>query len=407
MSNRVGARGRIDQERVGDHVVIYRTPASPRWYMQFNQDAKQFKVSLKTTSRKQATILAKKKDAELTLGVAAEPAKRAMTVVTAVGKYLESQARHIKAKTLALYKRDLSQLSVWLEDRGITHLSRVDAELLEEYERALQLTGPPGDPRASNDHRYETTTNKPATIRGKMKTIRQLMNWARRRDLISKDPAAGYRLPPEPDTGVTPYTPEELAKILKAAPPPYDNIFNFLRLTGLRNDELCWLTKNDVAADLNYIIVQKKTCPFTGEIWDPKHGNERVVPLGPEAAEIVRRAMASSPGPWVFHAPDTSRKRPGHFTTNRIWKQLKKALAASGITHGCVHTFRHNYCSFLANKGVSPFLVMKYLGHTSLDIVMTYYHAGRDELLAGIAGVDFAEMLDTKAAKTRTFSPRV
>ena len=36
---------------------------------------------------------------------------------------------------------------------------------------------------------------------------------------------------------------------------------------------------------------------------------------------------------------------------------------------------------------------MKFMGHSSLDIVMQYYHAGTDDLLTGMAGIDFGKML--------------
>src|SRR5437899_1197164 len=60
---------------VGDRVTIFRTPASPRWYAQFSLEGRQYRHSLKTTSKKRALELAKKKDAQLVLGQA-EPRPR-------------------------------------------------------------------------------------------------------------------------------------------------------------------------------------------------------------------------------------------------------------------------------------------------------------------------------------------
>ncbi len=47
----------------------------------------------------------------------------------------------------------------------------------------------------------------------------------------------------------------------------------------------------------------------------------------------------------------------------------------------------------MANANVSPFKVMKIVGHSSLDIILTYYHVSEDELLDAVDGVDFAAML--------------
>ena len=88
----------------------------------------------------------------------------------------------------------------------------------------------------------------------------------------------------------------------------------------------------------------------------------------------------------------------------RLWKALKVVLKAAGITHGTIHTFRHCFCSYLANQNVSPFLVMKFMGHSSLDIVMTYYHAATPDLLSGMASVDFTSMLGEMKDKTNEVS---
>jgi len=235
--------------------------------------------------------------------------------------------------------------------------------------------------------------NKPKTIRSKMKTIRQMIKWAVRRRLIEHDPAPGYRLPPDIKLKPKPFDPAELRQILSAAEQPFRELFDFLRMTGLRNDEICWLLKEDVDPAIRFIHVRQKVCPFTGQTWRPKHGNDRVVPLCSEAAKIVRNLLSSNDSPWLFVAPDTWGSRPGQFKKGRIWHGLKNVLKRTGIDHGTVHTFRHAFCSFLANQGVSPFLVMKFMGHSSLDIVMTYYSAATSDLLAGMVGVDFTLMV--------------
>lgn len=385
--------GRV-RKRVGDHVVMYKNPASPKWYMQFNQNGRQHKPSLKTCDEKVARRLAKKKDAELALGVAADPQRRVPTIAQIAAKYVAClRGQNRDKKTLEIYTRDLTQFATFAADKGILRLTGVTADLLEEYQTVLQVTGPPADPRVREDRRHKTGPSDPRTLQNKMKTIRQLIKWAVRRQTIREDPAPGYRLPPKIKTKPKPYTPDELQRIIAGATPPYGDIFDFFRLTGLRNDELCWLTKDDVDADFLFIRIQAKVSPFTGESWRPKHGSGRSVPLGPAAQVIARRAFASSPGPWLFHACDTRSKQPGQYRPGRILLHLKTLLRRLGINHGKVHTFRHNYCSFLANKGVSPFIVMKYMGHGSLDIVMLYYHASDDDLLAGLVGVDFGEML--------------
>ena len=42
---------------------------------------------------------------------------------------------------------------------------------------------------------------------------------------------------------------------------------------------------------------------------------------------------------------------------------------------------------------MSPFKVMKIVGHSSLDIVLMYYHVSQEELLSAVDGVDFDAIL--------------
>ncbi len=42
-----------------------------------------------------------------------------------------------------------------------------------------------------------------------------------------------------------------------------------------------------------------------------------------------------------------------------------------------------------ANSGVSPFKLMKIVGHKSLDIILTYYHEDEDELRGAVDEINF------------------
>jgi hypothetical protein len=47
----------------------------------------------------------------------------------------------------------------------------------------------------------------------------------------------------------------------------------------------------------------------------------------------------------------------------------------------------------MANANVARFKVMKIVGHSSLDIILTYYHVGKEELLGAVDGIDFAAIV--------------
>jgi integrase len=394
----------VERESVGDRVTIYRDlRISPNWYAQFSVDGKQFRPSLKTRSKKRALELARKRDAELVLGIAETPAsKRSATINAAIEKYLRSlKDRGRDPKTLIIYARDLGQLESFSRERGVTKLRDLTADLLEEFQRLLLSKGyRTPEPADLPKRRFKSKLhpNAPRTVRSKMKTIRQLIRFALKRRMMAEDPSPGYFLPAAIKTQANCWSPQELKAILDYADPLVKEMFDFLRYTGLRSQELCWLTKEDLDLVTGQIKIRRKTCPQTGQTWRPKHGNERTLPLCTEALAVAKKAFSQSPGPWLFYAPDTGRKRQGHWQSQRLWRLLKKAMREAKVTKGTIHTFRHVFCSFLANRAkdkVAPFQVMKLMGHGSMDIVLMYYHAGDQELSAAISGVDFGTMLQS------------
>jgi hypothetical protein len=74
--------------KVGGRVTIYRTEASPNWYLDYSVDGHQFRQSLKTHNKKQAQRLAEKKDAELVLGMADGPTRRGPRIRDAANDHL-------------------------------------------------------------------------------------------------------------------------------------------------------------------------------------------------------------------------------------------------------------------------------------------------------------------------------
>jgi integrase len=396
-----------ERERIGEHVTIYRIPDSPCWYIQFNKLGRQYRYSLRTRSKKRAVQIARRKDAELILNTptATEVPRSATTVLAAAARYLASQRRHVSTVTLEGYARDVDQFTRFVESKGIHRLDALTSALLEEYEQVLRESGPPRPPTSPR------SDGRPPRLRGyrgavssrsihnKLKSVRQMIKWAVRRRLVSHDPVPDYRLPPMPDSRPRPFTPQELSAILSKAAPPFRDILDFLRLTGLRSGELCWLMKDDIDRDLRFVRVRKKTCPLTGRTWQPKHGRDRLVPLCPPAAAIADRQRHAHDEPWLFPAPRPVVKTAGRLERGQINYALQVARRAAGVTHGRVHALRHTYCSFVANAGVPAFLVMRYMGHANLRTLLNYYHAGEEELLGGIQYIDFDRMLSENGPK--------
>src|SRR5262245_38896634 len=89
----------IPHEKIGDHVTLFLRGNT--WYVNFQIAGKQKRQSLKTTSKKQARVLAIRLAAELSEGRYAE-AKKVPTVKSVADRYIAHlRAERRRPKTLA------------------------------------------------------------------------------------------------------------------------------------------------------------------------------------------------------------------------------------------------------------------------------------------------------------------
>jgi len=129
--------------------------------------------------------------------------------------------------------------------------------------------------------------------------------------------------------------------------------------------------------------------------WKTKTGDARIIPLVDDAL-VIAQAQMGKPGPWLFCQPAVrngcSGPQPRPYTIHRVYAHVKKTIRSSGV-RGNVHTTCHTFCSFLANHNVSPFVVMKLMGHSSLSTVLHYYHISAKELAQSLGRVQFGRDL--------------
>jgi integrase len=129
-------------------------------------------------------------------------------------------------------------------------------------------------------------------------------------------------------------------------------------------------------------------------------GDDRDVPLSTRALDIAKRMLEANESRWLFPSPLDHGVKDDRLRSSRLWGQLKRAKKLAGVARGTLHSFRHFFVSTMANANVSPFKVMKIVGHRSLDIILTYYHVSHDELLSAVDGVDFSAAVSSKKEKS-------
>jgi integrase len=205
---------------------------------------------------------------------------------------------------------------------------------------------------------------QPSTVNFEVSVLRTFFNFViHERQVRMENPCARFK--PLRDAagkaqGRTPvYSQDEIARILGACDEEDRAAFATLLLTGLREQELCFLTWDDVrlAKGRECVIVRAKPG------FSPKDYEEREIPIPAElAAMLLARARNSQ---WVFPRPDGSQE-------THLLRRLKRVAAAVRVENATLHKCRHTYATRLLENGADIVTVQRLLGHSDLDTTKRY-----------------------------------
>jgi integrase/recombinase XerD len=153
-------------------------------------------------------------------------------------------------------------------------------------------------------------------------------------------------------------------------------LIELLYATGLRVSELVTLRPGDVNLESSYL-----TCTGKGE-------KQRIVPMGDEAADWVRRYLRdarpallgkrSSPRLFV----NARRGGPG-LTRVGFWKILKAYGRTARVAPGLSpHMLRHSFATHLLERGADLRAIQMMLGHADLSTTQIYTHVLQERMRA-------------------------
>ncbi len=392
----------VDQEQ---RVKAIKRAGSPSWYLQLNMDGVQRRVSLKTRSKKEASQQASGVATRLFSGELTPAGKRARVTLTGAAEAYCRRLRELdrNEKTVARYERVLDQLGAYLPKGGATPLAKLSKATLENFERKLRTEGIRGLPREGRRQiKYQLKPLSAKSVRDHMKVVRGLLRDAVTGGALTEDPARGYRLPPGPTRKIVTLSPAELAALFADPEPGMADVWRFFVLTCLRAHELIWLLREDVVSNAaglpTAIHIRAKACPVSSRVWHPKHRRERVVPLPPEAGEILNRAMTTGRSPWAFTSPVARDPRVGRWSYNPLRRLLHARLKACGLRTRGLHVLRHTGATYLANDGRMPITLLRdFLGHRDLATTQLYLHPTADDVAHSLGRVDYTRLTPTPA----------
>jgi len=262
--------------------------------------------------------------------------------------------------TLAGYRSDLAGFAHWLTRRGGRLPSATNADLaayLAEFSRRA----------------------RPASQRRLLSAWRRYYHRLLAAGTIAEDPTA--LLDPPMRSERFPKTLSEIQVESLLAAPDIDTalglrdraMLEVLYATGLRVSELVELKLFATSLADGLVRVMGKG------------GKERLVPLGEEAVDWLRRYFGESRpillGGKVCDNVFVSRLGSG-MTRQMFWRITKQYALRAGIAADRIspHTLRHAFATHLINHGADLRVVQMLLGHADISTTQIYTHVARERL---------------------------
>jgi integrase/recombinase XerD len=220
--------------------------------------------------------------------------------------------------------------------------------------------------------------SQPSSAARYSSALKRFYRYLLRENLIASDPTLNLDRPKLPRALPKTLTETDVERLLNSADSDTTlglrdrAMLETLYATGLRVSELVGLKLT--ALNLNDGVLR-----VTG-----KGNKDRLVPLGEESVQWLRRYMAEA-------RPQLLEKRLSDavFVTARgegmtrqaFWHLIKRRALAAGITRPLSpHTLRHAFATHLLNHGADLRVVQMLLGHSDISTTQIYTHVARERL---------------------------
>jgi len=268
----------------------------------------------------------------------------------------------LSRNTLDSYRRDLVKFGAWLErQRGLS---------------IIQATH--GDIQGYLANLVVAQKARPSSTGRNISSLKRLFRYLLRQGRIVADPTLQIDTPKLPRNLPKSLTEQDIEKLLDA-PDSHTplglrdrTMFEVLYATGLRVSELVTLRVTQVSMDMGVVRVMGKG------------SKERLVPLGEEALDWLRRYLADGRevllGKQISDALFITARGEG-MTRQMFWYLIKKHARHGGLSKPLSpHTLRHAFATHLLNHGADLRVVQMLLGHADISTTQIYTHVARERL---------------------------
>ncbi|MDP9365888.1 MAG: tyrosine-type recombinase/integrase [Chloroflexota bacterium] len=280
---------------------------------------------------------------------------------------LARQAEGVTPKTLEWHGGALRLFLAWLREHDAPEdPERWDAALFRRYVVHLQQR-----PTMRGGRRGQTL--RPATVTNYVQSLLAFTKWLAAEEYTTRDVAAKVRKPRSPQLVQQPVPPEDVARLVQAARADKRNGVRDLAMlyllldSGLRANELCGLTADDVLWSQNLVKVHGK-----GQ-------KQRVVPFGPTTAAAMRKyalkGRVAAGAAEFFQTEEGRALKP-----MGLLYVLKRLAARADVPNVHPHRLRHTSAVNFVRAGGNVLVLQRILGHSTLAMTNRYVALVTDDL---------------------------
>lgn len=263
-------------------------------------------------------------------------------------------------KTISTYTDHVLEFVEWCSSKGLSIID-INKSHVKHWEGILRVQ----------------KSNKDTSVQTKIKSIRTFLYWCMDEERAWVR-AFKIALPRADDTFKTPYTRDELDKLL--ARPLSDDLtewrnwaaVSFIVRTGIRLSSAVNIKWDDIDFEKHVCLLRHT-----------KTNEQYYVPIPSDAMLDLSEWQRISPMTqlgFVFFSTYTEKQ----LKPNSLSQSIRKYNLARGVEKTSVHLLRHTYATIYLQKGGRAERLQKILGHKTAEMTQRYVHFVTDDLLEGI-----------------------
>ncbi len=263
-----------------------------------------------------------------------------------------SDVKKTSENTRSSYRRDLTKLLVFLNEKGIKSMADVKEDDLHSYMKYM-----------------EENSFAPASISRTVASIKAFFHFLFHEHIIKNDFSVNLKAPKLEKKIPSILSMEEVVRLLNqpAGDSPKEirdkAMLELLYATGIRVSELISLKVSDVNFQMNYVSCKDRN-------------KERIIPYGNAARNALQRYMSESREALLelddsdilfVNCSGSLMSRQG------FWKIIKYYSKKAGIDADITpHTLRHSFAAHLVENGADLRSVQEMLGHSDISTTQIY-----------------------------------